>query len=56
MEISEDGDFLDFAKKKCDLQEENKLQDDTDTLIRACTKKHNNLTKSKTKKINSKPQ
>ena len=56
METSEDEDFLDFVKKKRDLWEEDELQDDVDALIRACTKKHNNLAKSKTKKKNAKPR
>ena len=50
IETLEDEDFLNFVKKKHDLWEEDELKDDVDTLIRACTKKYNNITKSKTKR------
>lgn len=56
METSEDRDFLDFIKKKWDLWEEDELQGNVDTLIRACTKKYNNIAKSTSKKKKSKAQ
>ena len=56
METSEDEDFLDFIKKKRNLWEEDELEDNVDALVRACTKKCDNITKLKTKKRSTKSQ
>ena len=54
IETLEDEDFLDFIKKKCDLWEEDKSDENAGALVRVHAKKCNNATKIKTKKRNTK--
>ena len=54
LETLDDEDFLNFAKKKTDLWNEDELKDDVDALISTCAKKCNNLSKGKLKKKKNK--